>query len=594
MIPAGLPFLEEMSEADRLHFRNLALIRPQIPSPSQLQLIEGLARSVSHPRLLTLMARTAHWLANGPILYALAQNESTPEPIRRDLELAVSLVDLMHGMDKAPPDEREERAQAAQDVYAQLPGHLKPIVKQHLKQLARQVNPTGATQEMPPLPPEGEDWTALTEPPISDALVLSPRMSLEELTGLAAGTHDPDELRGYLLASEAEIRAAALRNPILNEEILIGVLPGATEASLFEEVYGEARWYFRDPVRRAMYDAPGCPTALGVKLRQAWDLMEVLDRSLHGQPNLRRIACLFIQLDETEYQFVTLWAKRHAPTLLRVVKIFYDRLQRRRANRAAGLVGRQGEARWASLEERVFLANQATQHEQLVLALKDPDIQVFRVVLENPGLTPRELLAAVPTLGRERVEALARHRTWGELKVVREALLHNVHLPLHLALDLLKDLSTPKALLELLRDTRLPYVEVQVRALDMLREAFHALGLEERTLLMRTHGGDLIRHLAGEVLRDEAMLSLLLSDRQLDPNILLRLARNKQTPRAVLDRIAGHPTLMAHSAIMSELLLNPKTPRESAIRVWGLLSESEQQALLRSPHLPATLRYLGA
>ncbi len=50
---------------------------------------------------------------------------------------------------------------------------------------------------------------------------------------------------------------------------------------------------------------------------------------------------------------------------------------------------------------------------------------------------------------------------------------------------------------------------------------------------------------------------------------------------------------MAHPAIMQELLLNPKTPREAAIRIWGLLSESEQQQLLRSPHLPTPLRHLS-
>jgi len=50
---------------------------------------------------------------------------------------------------------------------------------------------------------------------------------------------------------------------------------------------------------------------------------------------------------------------------------------------------------------------------------------------------------------------------------------------------------------------------------------------------------------------------------------------------------------MAHSAIMQELLLNPKTPREAASRIWGLLSETEQQYLLRSPHLPGALRRQG-
>ena len=102
-----------------------------------------------------------------------------------------------------------------------------------------------------------------------------------------------------------------------------------------------------------------------------------------------------------------------------------------------------------------------------------------------------------------------------------------------------------------------------------------------------------MRHLPGETLKDEATLRLLVADRQLDPTILLRLARNKQTPRAILELIAGHPVLMAHPAVMTELLLNPKTPREAAIRIWQLLSESEQKHLLRSPHLPTALRALG-
>jgi hypothetical protein len=50
---------------------------------------------------------------------------------------------------------------------------------------------------------------------------------------------------------------------------------------------------------------------------------------------------------------------------------------------------------------------------------------------------------------------------------------------------------------------------------------------------------------------------------------------------------------MAHAAIMAELLLNPKTPRDASVRIWCLLSEAEQQQLLRSPHLPSTLRAMA-
>jgi hypothetical protein len=152
------PFLSELGEQERIHFRNLLLIRPQIPSERQLLLIEGLARTLSSQRLLTLIARTPHWLIHGPITQALADNENTPEPIRRDLELAVSLFDLLHGMDKAPASEKEERAETVKAVYQQLPLNLKAIVKHQLKQLAKQVNPTGLTQELPPLPTDQQGW----------------------------------------------------------------------------------------------------------------------------------------------------------------------------------------------------------------------------------------------------------------------------------------------------------------------------------------------------------------------------------------------------------------------------------------------------
>ena len=75
-----VPFLQELSEQERLHFRNLVLIRPQLPSESQIQLIEGLARSLRAPRLLTLIA-----LGSGGIeseAHALVRsNKSAPSKI---------------------------------------------------------------------------------------------------------------------------------------------------------------------------------------------------------------------------------------------------------------------------------------------------------------------------------------------------------------------------------------------------------------------------------------------------------------------------------------------------------------------------------
>jgi hypothetical protein len=380
---------------------------------------------------------------------------------------------------------------------------------------------------------------------------------------------------------------------MISEELLVDALRNAKLPEFFEDVYGEARWYFREPVRDALYEAPCLPDSFAKKLRVSRDLMSQLSRGAQGARALNCIASLFTQLDESEYQFVTFWAKRSAPNLLRVIKIFYDRLQRKRTTQVSGL-GSQPEGRWASLEERVFLANQSTQPDQMIAALRDPDPMVFTVVLENPGLTPRELLSAIPTMDQFRAEKLANHSTWNENPAIQEALLHNIHLSQSTAMRLLASLTTPRALLDLLRDPRIPHLEVKQQALDSLRSLYLAMTIQQRIIALRASGGELIRHLPQDVLKDEETLRQMVSDRQLDPSILLRLARNKQTPRSILEAIAAHPTLMAHPPIMSELLLNPKTPRESATRVWGLLSESEQLQLLRSPHLPATLRHLAS
>jgi hypothetical protein len=589
------PFLAALTEQERLHFRNLILIRPQLPSERQFQLIEGLARNLTQPRLLTLIARTPHWLINPAVLQALAENEATPEAIRRDLELAVSLFDLMHTMDRTPAAEREERAETAKLVYAQLPAELKPIVKQQLKQLAKQVHPTGLTQELPPLPAADEDWEQLTALPLGRGATqpIALQVSRDELTSRAASTHMVDELLQGLASQDAEIRLAALHNPMISEELLVAAIRAAIHPEFFEEVYAEARWYFREPVRDAFYEAPGLPDAFAKKLRVSRDLQSQLARGARGSRALNGIASLFTQLDETEYHFITFWAKRSAPNLLRVIKIFYDRLQRKRTTQVSGL-GSQAEGRWASLEERVFMANQSTQPDQLVAALRDPDPMVFTVVLENPGLTPRELLSAIPALDQFRAEKLANHAIWGELLSIQEALLHNAHLTQPSSLRLLPHLTTPRALLDLLRDPCIPHLEVKQQAMEALRSIYLTMTVQQRIIALRANGGEFIRHLPQDVLKDEETLRQMVMDRQVDPSILLRLARNKQTPRPILEAIAAHPTLMAHPPIMSELLLNPKTPRESATRVWGLLSESEQLQLLRSPHLPATLRHLAS
>jgi len=587
-------FMAQLPETERNHFRNLALIRPQVPTQGQLLLVESLARTLSAPRLLTLIARTPHWLVHGPVLQALAENEATPELLRRDLELAVSLFDLMRDLDRAPAGEKEERSETVKALYQQLPLELRAVVKQQAKQLARSVNASGLTMELPPLPSGEQDWEALTAPAGSpEPKAPAFRLSKQDLLVRAETTPILEDLQGFLLDPDADLRAAALRNPALSEEVLLPAFPHCTVPELFEETYAEARWYFREPMREAIYASPHCPAAIARKVATSRDLVALLEQGAQKPAALHRTVCLFTQLDESEYQFLTLWAKRRAPNMLRVIKIFFDRLQRRRANQASGASASQSEGRWVSLKERVYMANQATQPDQLIAALRDADPEVFNVVLENPGLKAQELIAVIPSLDGAQAEKVAHHRTWKTFPRVCEALVHNVHLGARTALALLQGLRLPRILLDILRDQRIPHLEVKQKALDMLREAYQEMPVPQRILALRASGGELLRHLAQEILNDQETLHQLVADRQVDPGILLRLARNKQTPRDILELIAAHPVLMAHPAVMSELLLNPKTPRQASSRIWGLLSESEQQHLLRSPHLPAPLRHMN-
>ena len=587
-------FLESLSEAERVHFMHLALVRSQLPSDSQIRMLEGLARTLASPRLLTVMARTPHWLAHWPILLGVAENEATPEAIRRDLEMVVSLFDQMREMDKAPADEKVERAESVKALYSQLNASLKPVAKLLAKQLAKTVTATGTTQELPALPPEHPDWEALAAlpAPLPNQLVAK-GLDRSRWLDQARQTAQPDELLTFLVDADSELRHAALQNPMVSEDLVCQALAQSDEAAFFEEVYAEARWYFRDPVRQHLQESPGCPGDLSRRAALSQHLVAVLDLGAKDPSSLRRIVSLFTQLDESEYQFITFWAKRHAPHLLRVVKYFYDRLQRQRSGLASALPERGEEGRWATLEERVFLATQATQEEQISQVLKDPDPQVFRLALENPALTPRLLASTLPAFSRERAEVVATHLAWSGDPLVAEALVHHPGLSEASALRLLGRLAGSKAIIEVLRDPRVLHLEVKRRALETLRSLYQAMPVADRITALRTSGGELMRHLPQEVLQDEETLLRMVADRQLDPGILLRLARNKLTPRSVLSQIAGHPVLMAHAAIMSELLLNPKTPRDSALRIWGLLSEAEQQQIQRSPHLPAALRALG-
>ncbi len=588
MLETELSFWTELSEAERLHFRHLAMIRPQVPSDGQLQLLAGLASTLTQPRLLTLMARTPHWLVQWTVLEALAQNEALPEVLRRDLELVVSLFDLMREMDTAPAAEKAERAEVVKGVYQQLASEMKPIAKLLAKQLARPIGGSGSTLEMPPLPEAEADWEALTAPPLAPA---APALTHEDLVAQAGRTDLPSEILAGLLAEHLEVRQAALANPMLSEDLVCQALQLTPLDDFFDEIYGEARWYFREGVRDAILEAPGGPEDLCRRVGLSRHLVTLLADGANPRLSIQRVVSLFAQLDESEYQYVTYWCKRNAPHLLRVVKYFYDR-NRRQAGTAAGLT-REGQGQWASLEERVFLATQSTQPDQLAQLLRDPDPQVFRLTLENPALTPRLLQAAIPVLERARVDLLSQHHGWGQHPEVREALLHNPLLGEHQALAILDELQGLKALVEVVRDPRVPHLEVKRRALERLRALYLEIPGEERLAALRTYGAELMRHLPQEVLQDEPSLRALVADRQLDPSLLLRLARNKLTPRGVLELIAAHPVLMAHTPIMSELLLNPKTPREASLRLWGLLSEAEQAQLLKSPHLPTTLRHLS-
>lgn len=591
MAETDLSFWPELSETERLHFRQLALIRPQVPSESQAQHLAGLAANLRHPRLLTLMARTPHWLGSWAVLEGLAQNEATPEALRRDLELVVSLFDQMREMDTAPAAEKGERAAAVKGVYQQLRSDLKPVAKLLAKQLARPIGGGSGTLELPPLPDAHPDWETLTEPP-PPPMKEAPTLSREELLALARTTEQPGELLHALLSAEGDIRRAGLANPLLTEELLCQAVQQGQEPGLFDEVYSEARWYFREPLRSAFLEAPMSPEDLDRKVALSRHLVDLLGPGRPPEASLPRIVSLFAQLDDSEYQYLTYWCKRHAPNLLRVVKTFFDR--QRKLRRGEGQGSRETQGGWASLEDRIFQANQSTQPEVLLQLLRDPDLPVFRLVLENPALDGRMLAAAIPVLELDRVQIICAHGAWGQAPEVREALLHNPHLGETLALDLLMGLGPGlKPLVEVLRDPRIPHLEVKRQALERLRGRYQSAPSGDRLGALRTFGAELMRHLPQEVLQDEASLRLLVADRQLDPSLLLRLARNKLTPRAVLEQIAAHPVLMAHAPIMSELLLNPKTPREAALRLWGLLSDTEQQQLLQSPHLPTTLRHMA-
>jgi hypothetical protein len=96
-----------------------------------------------------------------------------------------------------------------------------------------------------------------------------------------------------------------------------------------------------------------------------------------------------------------------------------------------------------TLGERKALARSG-RRDLMMFLLRDPHPDVVRILLDNPRLTERDVVAvaaarpAVP----ESLAAVADHRRWSTRHVVKRALVLNPHTPVHVALRLATTLTS--------------------------------------------------------------------------------------------------------------------------------------------------------
>jgi hypothetical protein len=192
----------------------------------------------------------------------------------------------------------------------------------------------------------------------------------------------------------------------------------------------------------------------------------------------------------------------------------------------------------------------------------------------------RELPSAI-------IEAIARHERWDGPHSIRAAIVLHAKTPRTLALRLLSLLRW-RDQLRVATEIRLA-APLRFAAESRLRERLSELELGEKVSIARTAPAGLLSVLAGD--ESHRVIASLLSNPRLPEADVLSITRRETTTAEVLRVLAASERWIARPSIRMSLLLHPRTPVHSALKLLSGLTPPELRGLLHKSGLPAVVRF---
>ena len=244
------------------------------------------------------------------------------------------------------------------------------------------------------------------------------------------------------------------------------------------------------------------------------------------------------------------------------------------------------------IQEKVARAGSAADVEVLQVLAGESADEVRLALIGNPAAS-ESLLASIartasPLVARE----IYRNRKLFQRPMVRRALLECPNVPSAALVEVVSSMGDLRGLLGLTQSPKVKSLEVKSRARARLTSLFRGLGPAEKISTVRRSGRPLLKALWTDFFRDEELVLRCLQERQLDPGLVLEIARSSVAPRRALQMIGETPSLSASYQVRLALVRNPKTPRPVAHKLAKTLRPADRQALKRNPATAEALREL--
>lgn len=473
-----------------------------------------------------------------------------------------------------------------------------------------------------------DEFPALPEHTLPQEVIHLNSLPPNERLTLARTTSDGTLLKQALESDQEPLLEAVLSNPELSESLLLQAATQNSHPLFFRVLAHFDEWYQRPTVRLALLENPHLPPdrKRGLMItEQIPVLFEVIDLGGERAESASQILGLLIDRLSSEdltYALETVKVlyphlahlifstpsftgeltlppgveSSQVPDAVQEVAVSSARLP---VDSSSGSSSQSGfrssfdqttSLRQQPAEARCYEAATTTDTIQMAILMTDPSDEVFHALLNNPALPEDLVVGYARSISAERAETMFHHQNWSHCTRFRDVLLDNPQTPHSVSLEILSTTTNFQILVKVLKNPKITSIEVKQTAHHRLVELYQTIDSAERITWITKTKGEILQELGEEAFHDESTIATLLRESSLNEETVLRVVRAKAVPRSALAEIGNHPAWSNHAQIRLELMMNPKTPRETMARLLPLLSPADRARIKTNRSLPDYIR----